>query len=145
MSKTTFRVWSYLSSGYRLFIFNGPKCHFLLKVKRKEKGEVCWFTVLLDFWLETENCGLTCKITNWNLKPSEWRLFTNSISFHNRIYRASRGRWEAIMNRWNQNIVFPNFLTPFQQWRKEGKNKEEWREGGGRWREENGNIYLSSS
>lgn len=62
----------------------GQSVTFYWKLKGEEKGEVCWFTVLWDFWLETEqSCGFTCKITNLSLKVSDlswWVIFPNPLS-----------------------------------------------------------------
>lgn len=122
---------------------------FHWKLKEEEKGELHWFTVLLDFWLERErSCGLTCKITHLSpLKVSDlnrWVIYRNSVSLHNCRYRVPRRRWEAILSRWNQGIVFPNLSTLNSEGKKEGIKRNEEREGG-RWREEKGNSHLSSN
>lgn len=67
------------------------------KVKGEEIGEVRWFTVLLDFWLETKmSCGLTCKITHLSpLNVSDLNLriiYPNSVRLCDCSYRAFRGR-----------------------------------------------------
>lgn len=127
--KLVFQLW-FLSLMSKVTLYTE------LKGERERENPLIYYFITFLIGKQSRAVAFRVKLSIFNfwrfLIWSCWVIYPNVVRLCSCRYRALKGRWDAIakgsiLSGCNQGL-FPNLLTVFQQWRKERRNKEKWRQ-----------------